>query len=103
MPADATITEPIECYACRYSLKGLSRSGRCPECGLFIAFTLEQRHTDEYLAEQDKDIREYRERAARADALLAAQESDVGRWGALLERWEAIQTRIERVLDRLES
>ena len=64
---------------------------------------MEQRHTDEYFAEQDKDMREYRERAARAEALLAAQESDVARWGALLGRWEAIQDRVERVLDRLES
>ncbi|MCC7388107.1 MAG: hypothetical protein IT431_04990 [Phycisphaerales bacterium] len=103
MPSDDTITQHLECHACRYDLKGLPRSGRCPECGLFIAFTLEQRHTDEYFAEQDKDMKEYRERAARADALLAAQESDVARWSALLARWEAIQSRIERVLDRLES
>lgn len=98
-----TITGPIHCFACNYDLRGLSRTGRCPECGLFVAFTLEQRYTDEYFAAQDSDTKRWREQMGRAEEDQQRQREQVERFDRILNRWETIQDRVERLLDRSEG
>ncbi|HEX4053888.1 MAG TPA: hypothetical protein VHX86_06455 [Tepidisphaeraceae bacterium] len=39
--AEATIDRDVLCRACGYNLRGLSRTGRCPECAADVAISLQ--------------------------------------------------------------
>ncbi len=43
MPPAALHCLPMDCFECKYDLKGLGPNGVCPECGLAIAESLKQR------------------------------------------------------------
>ncbi|HYE17738.1 MAG TPA: hypothetical protein VEA69_04800 [Tepidisphaeraceae bacterium] len=40
-PADPPIQQDLPCRKCQYNLRGLTASGRCPECGTAVGYSLQ--------------------------------------------------------------
>ena len=100
---DDSIPEHFPCYACGYDLKGLSASGKCPECGLLIRFTIEQDATNKYFRDQDESQKKYDEQVARTDRQQDEMDQQNRRIDQILDRWTHLQDRIEHLLDRFED
>ncbi|MCA9277544.1 MAG: hypothetical protein H6815_02000 [Phycisphaeraceae bacterium] len=112
--SDFTIHESTNCYACGYDLRRLKESGRCPECGLHIRFTLESRYSERVLQRENAQAEEDRIRWEQQMADWNTQNEinqkiqqqsleEAERYSRILDRWEHLQDRFEGVIARMEQ
>ena len=126
------IDTSIPCVECDYSLKGLPFNGKCPECGHEVghsvleadpqlAAELQERadremyeaQNTEFERQQQETARQQQETARQTEewsrqlkvreSLLAREQQLIERTGRMLETWEQLSLRIQKIVARFES